>query len=85
MPFPRSARCSPSSWKKIGIHLVSTENERSLTEKKRDGNENQIELWANDGSELLYAYPNHALPDRPGPSDGAGDRQVVPPRNGPRA
>ena len=28
-------------------------------------NEHQIFMWANDGSELLYAFPRHALPVDP--------------------
>jgi peptide/nickel transport system substrate-binding protein len=62
VPFPKIGEMIAQQWKKIGIFLVPTETERSLAEKKRNANENQIELWANDGSELLYGYPNHALP-----------------------
>jgi peptide/nickel transport system substrate-binding protein len=62
VPFPKIGEMLAQQWKKIGIYLVPTETERSLAEKKRLTNENQIELWANDGSELLYGYPNHALP-----------------------
>ena len=31
-------------------------------ERRRNANETQMIIWANDGSELLYGYPNHALP-----------------------
>jgi peptide/nickel transport system substrate-binding protein len=41
-------------------------NERSLYERRRDGNEIQTVLWANDGSELIYAFPDHAIPVRTG-------------------
>ncbi len=33
-------------------------------QRRRDGNELQTVMWANDGSELLYAFPVHALPVR---------------------
>ena len=39
-------------------------SERSLGEKRRDANEIQIGLWANDGSELLYALPEPRPPGR---------------------
>jgi len=65
VPFPKIGEMIAQQWKKIGIYLVPTETERSLAEKKRAANENQIEIWGNDGSELLYGYPNHALPINP--------------------
>src|SRR5207237_9568328 len=62
VPFPKIGEMLAQQWKKIGIFLEPVETERSLTEKKRNANENQIELWANDGTELLYGFPDHALP-----------------------
>jgi hypothetical protein len=37
----------------------------SLAVRRRDGNEVQLFMWANDGSELLYAFPLHAIPVQP--------------------
>jgi peptide/nickel transport system substrate-binding protein len=51
--------------KRIGIQLDVVEQERTLVERRRDGNELQTVIWQNDGSEMLYAYPSHALPIRP--------------------
>jgi peptide/nickel transport system substrate-binding protein len=62
VPFPRIGEMIAQHWKAIGIQLDAQEVERSLNEKRRNANENQLELWANDGSELLYGFPNHALP-----------------------
>jgi peptide/nickel transport system substrate-binding protein len=62
VPFPKIGEMLTQQWKQIGIQLDTQEVERSLNEKRRYANENQIELWANDGTELLYGFPNHALP-----------------------
>ena len=32
-------------------------------------NEHQIFMWANDGSELIYAFPRHAMPVDPAEAD----------------
>ena len=39
--------------------------ERSLFFTRIAGNEHQIALWANDGTEVLYLFPRHALPVDP--------------------
>lgn len=65
VPFPKIGEMITQQWKQIGLQLDAQEVERSLNERRRAANENQIELWANDGSELLYGYPNHALPIAP--------------------
>jgi peptide/nickel transport system substrate-binding protein len=62
VPFPTIGEMIAQQWKVIGIQLDAPEVERSLNEKRRTANENQLEIWANDGSELLYGFPNHALP-----------------------
>ena len=49
-------------WKRIGIQADVKEMERSLFFRRVAGNEHQIALWANDGSEVLYLFPRHALP-----------------------
>jgi len=52
-------------WKKIGIQADVKELERTLAFKRDESNENQILLWANDGSEWLYLFPRHVLPVDP--------------------
>jgi peptide/nickel transport system substrate-binding protein len=49
-------------WKKIGIDLDVKELERNLAFTRDNGNENQMITWANDGSEMIYLFPRHALP-----------------------
>ncbi len=52
-------------WKKIGIQGDVKEFERSLHFTRMRSNEQQIAVWANDGSEVLYLFPRHALPVDP--------------------
>ena len=52
-------------WKAIGIQLDVSELERNLGMTRMRNNEHQIFMWANDGSELLYAFPRHAMPVDP--------------------
>ncbi|MCC7372854.1 MAG: ABC transporter substrate-binding protein [Chloroflexi bacterium] len=66
VPFPKIGEMMSQQLKKIGIQLDAVEHERTLAERRRDGNEVQTVIWANDGSELLYAFPDHALPVRAG-------------------
>ncbi|MDP8921637.1 MAG: ABC transporter substrate-binding protein, partial [Chloroflexota bacterium] len=65
VPFPKIGEMVTQHWKQIGIQLDSVELERSLMLRRRDGNELQLVMWANDGSELLYAFPVHAIPVQP--------------------
>jgi peptide/nickel transport system substrate-binding protein len=65
IPFTRIGEMMAQHVKKIGIQLDVVEQERTLVERRRDGNELQTVLWQNDGSEMLYSYPPHALPIRP--------------------
>ena len=52
-------------WKKIGILADVKEHERSLFITRVRSNEHQIDMWANDGSEVLFLFPRHALPVDP--------------------
>jgi peptide/nickel transport system substrate-binding protein len=63
--FTRIGEMIAQHLKKIGIQIDVLEQERTLMERRRDGNELQTVLWANDGSEMLYSFPPHALPMRP--------------------
>jgi peptide/nickel transport system substrate-binding protein len=62
VPFPRIAQSIATQWQEIGIQLDVSELERSLAFTRMRNNEHQIFMWANDGSELIYAFPRHALP-----------------------
>jgi peptide/nickel transport system substrate-binding protein len=52
-------------WKKIGIVVDVKEPERSLFITRVRSNEHHIAMWPNDGSEVLYLFPRHALPVEP--------------------
>jgi len=52
-------------WKKIGIAANVKEVERNLFYTRIINNEQQISIWGNDGTEVLYLYPRHALPVEP--------------------
>jgi peptide/nickel transport system substrate-binding protein len=65
VPFPRIGQSIAQQWQEIGIQLDVSELERSLAFTRMRNNEHQIFMWANDGSELLYAFPRHALPIDP--------------------
>ncbi len=62
VPWPRVGEMVGQQWKRIGIQADIVEQERSLAFRRRDGNELQLNMWVNDGSELLYAFPVHAIP-----------------------
>jgi peptide/nickel transport system substrate-binding protein len=65
VPFPRIAQSIAEQWQDIGIQLDVSELERNLGMTRMRNNEHQIFMWANDGSELIYAFPRHALPVDP--------------------
>jgi peptide/nickel transport system substrate-binding protein len=52
-------------WKKIGIEVDVKEHERSLFVTRVTSNQHQISMWPNDGSEVIYLFPRHALPVEP--------------------
>ena len=64
VPFTQIAEMIKQQWKKIGIDVDVKELERNLAFTRDSNNENQIIIWANDGTELLYLFPRHALPGR---------------------
>jgi peptide/nickel transport system substrate-binding protein len=55
-------------WKKIGIQADVKEMERSLFFSRTKGNQHQIAIWPNDGTEMIFQVPDHALPVNPGAS-----------------
>ncbi|MEO8739113.1 MAG: ABC transporter substrate-binding protein [Casimicrobiaceae bacterium] len=62
VPFTPVGEMIKQQWKKIGIDVDIKELERNLAFTRDNGNENQIITWANDGSEVLFLFPRHALP-----------------------
>ncbi len=65
IPHTQIAEMIKEQWKKIGIQADAKEHERSLFFTRINNNDHQIALWANDGSEVLYLFPRHALPVDP--------------------
>ena len=62
VPFTAVGEMIKQQWKKIGIDVDIKELERNLAFTRDNNNENQIITWANDGSEMLFLFPRHALP-----------------------
>ncbi len=62
VPYTQIAEMVKQQWKKIGIDVDIKELERNLAFTRDLNNENQMMTWANDGSEMLYLFPRHALP-----------------------
>jgi len=65
LPYSLQAEMIRDQWRDIGIDATVKELERSVAFGRSANNENQIMIWANDGSELLYLFPRHALPVDP--------------------
>jgi peptide/nickel transport system substrate-binding protein len=65
IPYAQVAEMIKEQWKKIGIQADVKEVERSLFFTRIRSNEHQIAIFLNDGSEVLYLYPRHALPVDP--------------------
>ena len=62
VPFTPVGEMIKQQWKKIGIDVDIKELERNLAFTRDNNSENQIITWANDGSEVLFLFPRHALP-----------------------
>ncbi|HVN36086.1 MAG TPA: ABC transporter substrate-binding protein [Casimicrobiaceae bacterium] len=62
VPFTPVGEMIKQQWRKIGVDVDIKELERNLAFTRDNNNENQIITWANDGSEVLFLFPRHALP-----------------------
>jgi peptide/nickel transport system substrate-binding protein len=62
VPYTQIGEMVKQQWKKIGIDVDIKELERNLAFTRDNNNENQMITWANDGSEMLFLFPRHALP-----------------------
>jgi peptide/nickel transport system substrate-binding protein len=65
IPHTQIAEMIREQWKKIGIQADVKELERLHFFQRARGNEHQIAIWANDGTENLYLFPRHGLPVDP--------------------
>jgi peptide/nickel transport system substrate-binding protein len=62
VPYTQVGEMVKQQWKKIGIDVDVKELERNLAFTRDNSNENQMITWANDGSEMLFLFPRHAIP-----------------------
>lgn len=62
VPFTQVGEMIKQQWRRIGVDLDIKELERNLAFTRDNNNENQIITWANDGSEMLFLFPRHAIP-----------------------
>jgi peptide/nickel transport system substrate-binding protein len=62
VPYTPVGEMIKQQWRKIGIDLDVKELERNLAFTRDNNSENQMITWANDGSEMIYLFPRHALP-----------------------
>ncbi|HXX86730.1 MAG TPA: ABC transporter substrate-binding protein [Casimicrobiaceae bacterium] len=62
VPYTQIGEMVKQQWKKIGIDVDIKELERNLAFTRDENNQNQMITWANDGSEVLFLFPRHALP-----------------------
>jgi len=62
VPYTQVAEMIKQQWRKIGVDVDIKELERNLAFMRDNNNENQIITWANDGSEMLFLFPRHAIP-----------------------
>ncbi|HEX9116927.1 MAG TPA: ABC transporter substrate-binding protein, partial [Anaerolineae bacterium] len=65
VPYTPVGEMIKQQWKKIGIDVDIKETERTLAFTKDANDQNQMITWSNDGSEMLYLFPRHALPVDP--------------------
>jgi len=65
IPHTQICEMIREQWKKIGIAANVKEVERNLFYTRINNNEQQISIWGNDGTEVLYLFPRHALPVEP--------------------
>jgi peptide/nickel transport system substrate-binding protein len=59
MPYTQMMEMIREQWKKIGVQIDITEQERSLWTRRVEANEHQVSVWANDGTDEPYLYPGH--------------------------
>ena len=65
LPWPEQAEMIAQQWRAIGIEADVKEIERTLFFLRVNNNQQQITMWSNNGSELLFLYPRHTIPVDP--------------------
>jgi len=65
MDYPRQMEMVASQWRRIGIYGDVKQLERGLAFQRLAANQEQIDVWSNGGSELMYLFPREVLPVDP--------------------
>jgi peptide/nickel transport system substrate-binding protein len=73
--YTQMAEMIKEQWRKIGIQADINEVERSLAITRNAGNQNQIHMWLNDGTEHFFTFPAHLFPFEP---SGLGGTNIGP-------
>jgi peptide/nickel transport system substrate-binding protein len=65
LDWPKHVEMIAQQWRKIGIYGDVKAMERGLFYERLAANKDQINVWNNGGSELIYLYPRMSLPVDP--------------------
>ena len=65
LDYPRQMEMVAQQWRKIGIYGDVKQMERGLAFQRLTANQEQIDIWTNGGTELIYLFPRHCLPVDP--------------------
>jgi peptide/nickel transport system substrate-binding protein len=65
LDYPRQMEMVAQQWRKIGIYGDVKQMERGLAFQRIAANQDQINVWTNGGTELMYLFPRHCLPVDP--------------------
>jgi peptide/nickel transport system substrate-binding protein len=62
MDYPKQMEMVAQQWRKIGIYGDVKQMERGIAFQRLGANQEQIDIWNNSGTELIYLFPRHCLP-----------------------
>jgi peptide/nickel transport system substrate-binding protein len=65
MDYPKQMEMVTQQWRKIGIYGDVKQMERGLAFQRLTANQEQLDVWSNGGSELMYLFPREVLPVDP--------------------
>jgi peptide/nickel transport system substrate-binding protein len=65
MDWPKQAEMIAQHWRKIGIYGDVKMMERGLALQRVAANEHHIDMWNNNGSDMIYLFPRMSLPVEP--------------------
>lgn len=65
LDYPRQMEMVAQQWRRIGIYADIKQMERGLAFQRLSANQDQINVWTNGGTELIYLFARHCLPVDP--------------------